>query len=79
MITKPMIMNWVGGAWEVGKPAAGAGGPPGGGPPGGGPLGGAAGPPGLPGDCGRVAGEGDLVVLYLCRERDASKKLNNTQ
>ena len=26
-----------------------------------------------------VAWLGDLVVLYLCRERDASKKSNDTQ
>jgi hypothetical protein len=31
------------------------------------------------GDCGRVAGAGDLVVLYLCRERDTLKKFNYVQ
>jgi hypothetical protein len=41
--------------------------------------GGAAGPPGLPGDCGRVAGAGDLVVFSLRRERDTSKKFNYVQ
>jgi hypothetical protein len=45
----------------------------------GGPPGAAAGPPGAAGTAGQFAGAGDLVVFYLCRERDTSKKFNYVQ